>query len=137
MSRDELIDAIWPDDSPASPDGTLSTLLTRLRATVGHELIYGRSELLLDLGDDACVDWDVATTPAVVAAATEEVPTMTTIVAGRDRRDPIGTHIYVLPVVRELPCPQPDNPGSDPRRNPPGRSPRRGRTAQADRSQAA
>jgi DNA-binding SARP family transcriptional activator len=60
ISRDELIDAVWPDDSPADPDGTLSTLLTRLRSAVGRELIQGRGELLLDLGDGAWVDWDVA-----------------------------------------------------------------------------
>src|SRR4051794_28008569 len=60
ISRDELIDAVWPDDTPADPDGTLSTLLTRLRAAIGRDLIQGRGELGLDLGDDAWVDWDAA-----------------------------------------------------------------------------
>lgn len=59
-SRDELIEVVWHEESPADPDGTLSTLLTRLRAAVGRELIQGRSELVLDLGDNAWVDWDVA-----------------------------------------------------------------------------
>src|SRR3954469_20940493 len=49
MSRDELIDVIWHTDSPADPDGTLSTLLTRVRTAVGHELIRGRGQLVLEL----------------------------------------------------------------------------------------
>lgn len=59
MSRDELIDVVWPHDVPADPDGAFSTLLTRLRNALGHEVVVGRSELVLALGDDAWVDWEV------------------------------------------------------------------------------
>lgn len=62
LSRDELIEVIWPADAPADPDGTLATLLTRLRNAVGRELLVGRGELRLDLGEHAWVDWDVAHT---------------------------------------------------------------------------
>jgi DNA-binding SARP family transcriptional activator len=68
MSRDELIDIIWPESSPADPDGTFSTLLTRLRNAIGHERVLGRAELSLDLGD-AWVDWEVARAGAPAAEA--------------------------------------------------------------------
>jgi DNA-binding SARP family transcriptional activator len=70
IGRDELIDMIWPEDSPADPDGTFSTLLTRLRTAVGRELIVGRSELMLDLGSDAWIDWHVALSSVANAEAT-------------------------------------------------------------------
>ena len=60
MSRDELIDVLWPDDSPADPDGAFSTLLTRLRTALGPGVPLGRGELVLDLGDDAWIDWEIA-----------------------------------------------------------------------------
>jgi DNA-binding SARP family transcriptional activator len=60
MSRDELIEVLWPVVSPVDPEGALSTLLTRLRVAIGRDLLRGRSELTLLLGDDAWVDWDVA-----------------------------------------------------------------------------
>ena len=59
-SRDELIEAIWHADAPNDPDATFATLLTRLRGAVGRDVIRGRSELVLDLGPDAWVDWHVA-----------------------------------------------------------------------------
>src|SRR5215210_955967 len=52
MSRDELIDVVWPTDAPADPDGAFSTLLTRLRTALGPDVLLGRGELILDLGDD-------------------------------------------------------------------------------------
>jgi DNA-binding SARP family transcriptional activator len=60
MTRDELIDAIWPVSAPVDPDGALSTLLTRVRAALGPGVVRGRGELLLDVGDDPWIDWDVA-----------------------------------------------------------------------------
>src|SRR3954470_19062683 len=49
MSRDELIDVIWPHTSPVDPDGAFATLLTRVRTALGREVVHGRSELVLDL----------------------------------------------------------------------------------------
>ena len=60
ISRDRLIDVIWHDKPPATPDAAFSTLLTRLRAAVGPDLVVGRHELAIDLGDDPWVDWEVA-----------------------------------------------------------------------------
>lgn len=60
MSRDELIDVIWPHEAPADPDAAFATLLTRLRTALGHDLVRGRSELFLELGDEAWIDWEIA-----------------------------------------------------------------------------
>ena len=73
MSRDELIDVVWPDEAPADPDGAFATLLTRLRTALGPGVLCGRGELVLDLGEDAWVDWEaardsVATAEAALAA---------------------------------------------------------------------
>jgi DNA-binding SARP family transcriptional activator len=35
VSRSELIDALWPNDAPQSAQATLSTLLSRLRRSLG------------------------------------------------------------------------------------------------------
>ena len=69
MSRDELIDVVWPDEAPADPDGAFSTLLTRLRTALGPGVLCGRGELILDLGDDAWVDWEVARDSVAAAEA--------------------------------------------------------------------
>jgi SARP family transcriptional regulator, regulator of embCAB operon len=55
-SRDELIDALWPATAPADPGAALSTLLARLRQTVGKETVAGRHELWLELPPGASVD---------------------------------------------------------------------------------
>src|SRR5262249_32790529 len=55
-------DILGPPAAPADPDGTLATLLTRLRNAVGHERVQGRGQLALDLGDGAWVDWEIAFT---------------------------------------------------------------------------
>ena len=49
VTRDELIDALWPDGAPGDPAGTLSTLLSGVRRCVGPDLLRGRSELRLAL----------------------------------------------------------------------------------------
>ncbi|HVM17264.1 MAG TPA: BTAD domain-containing putative transcriptional regulator [Gaiellaceae bacterium] len=59
--RAELLDALWPDAAPASAESSLSALLSRLRRAVGEERLTGRSELRLELPDDAWVDVDAAT----------------------------------------------------------------------------
>jgi len=43
VTRDELIDALWPDDQPDDPGATLSTLLSGLRRCLGPELVRGRN----------------------------------------------------------------------------------------------
>jgi DNA-binding SARP family transcriptional activator len=53
--RDELIDALWPWRAPAGADGSLSALLSRLRAVLGATVLAGRAEIRLCLPDDAWV----------------------------------------------------------------------------------
>jgi SARP family transcriptional regulator, regulator of embCAB operon len=59
VSRDELMGALWPSAAPAQPGPALSTLLTRLRQTLGHGVVEGRRELWLQLPPDAWVDVEV------------------------------------------------------------------------------
>ena len=47
VTRDELIDALWPDEAPDNPGATLSTLLSALRRVLGPNAIEGRGELRL------------------------------------------------------------------------------------------
>src|SRR4051794_38090724 len=60
ITRDALIAVLWPDGVPATADGSLSALLSRLRKALGGERLSGRSELTLDLGPDAQVDVEIA-----------------------------------------------------------------------------
>jgi DNA-binding SARP family transcriptional activator len=57
--RDALIDVLWPEAPPASPDGTLRPLLSKLRQVLGQRL-QGRGELQLVLPGDARVDVETA-----------------------------------------------------------------------------
>ena len=58
--RDALIDVLWPESPPASPDGTLRPLLSKLRQVLGEERLRGRGELQLVLPGDARVDVESA-----------------------------------------------------------------------------
>jgi DNA-binding SARP family transcriptional activator len=59
-AREELIDALWPDYSPADADGALSTVLSRLRSAAGSEALVGRADLRLVLPADAWIDLEAA-----------------------------------------------------------------------------
>ncbi len=58
--RDELIEALWPWRAPQGADGSLSALLSRLRAVVGSEVLEGRTEIRLCLPVDAWIDLEAA-----------------------------------------------------------------------------
>ena len=60
VSRDELIDAIWPFDPPPRPGAALSTLLSLVRRALGPDTIEGRSEIQLMLPPEAWVDIEAA-----------------------------------------------------------------------------
>lgn len=59
ISRDELIGAVWPDAAPADPGAALSTLLTRLRQSLGKGVVAGRHELWLELPPGASIDLEL------------------------------------------------------------------------------
>ena len=60
VSRDELIDALWPADPPADPDEALSALLSKVRRALGKGVIEGRQELTLVLPAGASIDLEEA-----------------------------------------------------------------------------
>jgi DNA-binding SARP family transcriptional activator len=59
VSRDELMGALWPDRAPADPGAALSTLLTRLRQSLGTGVLTGRHELSLQLPPGTSIDLEV------------------------------------------------------------------------------
>lgn len=56
MSRDELVEALWPYAAPSGAPSALSVLLSKLRAAVGPQMLNGRSELRLALPPDVRID---------------------------------------------------------------------------------
>ncbi len=60
VGRDELIDAMWPDQPPVSEDAALRTLLSRLRSSLGPSTLLGRDELILALPEPAWIDVEAA-----------------------------------------------------------------------------
>ena len=66
VRRDELVDVVWDDHPPGSPDAGLAALLTRLRRALGAEAIEGRGGLRLAL-PDVSIDIDEARAAAAAA----------------------------------------------------------------------
>jgi SARP family transcriptional regulator, regulator of embCAB operon len=56
VTRDELIEALWPQAVPTAAPASLTVLLSKLRATVGPEVMRGRGDVTLALPGDARVD---------------------------------------------------------------------------------
>src|SRR5207244_7639522 len=67
VTRDELIDVLWPDRRPENPDAALSTLLTRLRRALGGALARGSTRLQLELGPEPWIDVEIANARARAA----------------------------------------------------------------------
>jgi DNA-binding SARP family transcriptional activator len=68
VRRDELVDIVWDDHPPGSPDAGLAALLTRLRRALGPEAIEGRGGLRLAL-PGVTLDVDEARAAAAAAEA--------------------------------------------------------------------
>lgn len=60
VTRDAVVDALWPDRRPPSADSALSALLSGLRRALGDDALAGREQLRLVLPGDAWVDIEVA-----------------------------------------------------------------------------
>ncbi len=60
IGREELIGALWREHAPRSQDAALRTLLSRLRSVLGHEVLIGRDELVLELPEPVWVDVEAA-----------------------------------------------------------------------------
>lgn len=59
VSRDELIEALWPDALPPRPESALSVLLSKLRNSLGPASVEGRSQLRLAM-PQAWIDLEAA-----------------------------------------------------------------------------
>jgi DNA-binding SARP family transcriptional activator len=60
VTRDALVDALWPTRTPPSADSALSALLSGLRRALGDHALAGREQLRLLLPGDAWVDIEAA-----------------------------------------------------------------------------
>lgn len=60
IGRDELIEALWPAHTPPGAEGALRALVSRLRRTLGAEVLQGRGALQLVLPQQAWVDIEAA-----------------------------------------------------------------------------
>ena len=61
VTVDRIVEILWPDERPAAPEQNVATMVSRLRATLGAELIQGgRVGYRLAAGPDLVVDLDAA-----------------------------------------------------------------------------
>ncbi len=60
VTRDELIDVLWPSGAPSRPEDVLGALLSKLRRVLGPGALEGRREVVLALPADASVDVELA-----------------------------------------------------------------------------
>ena len=73
VRRDELAEALWSGKgAPPAYESLLAPPLSRLRKALGPGVLDGRSELQLNLPEDAWIDWEVA--PARVREARTATP---------------------------------------------------------------
>ena len=61
VTVDRIVEVLWPDERPAAPEQNVATMVSRLRAVLGAELIRGgRAGYRLAAGPGVVVDLDVA-----------------------------------------------------------------------------
>ena len=61
VTVDRIVEVLWPDERPAAPEQNVATMVSRLRAVLGAELIQGgRAGYRLAAGPGVVVDLDVA-----------------------------------------------------------------------------
>ncbi len=60
VTRDALVEAVWPTAAPPAAESALAALLSKLRKLLGAEHLSGRSELRILLPEDAGVDLETA-----------------------------------------------------------------------------
>ena len=59
VTRDELVEALWPRELPSRPDSAVSVLLSKLRSVLGPSAVEGRSQLRLSISSVA-IDLEAA-----------------------------------------------------------------------------
>jgi pentatricopeptide repeat protein len=98
VSRDELIEALWPERIPPSPERLLTQLLSRLRRALPAGTLEGRSQLALDLGPHAWIDIEAAT--AASTRAREALAAGTAVTALDEARD--GLRLLTAPLLPDF-----------------------------------
>ena len=56
VGRDELVEALWPEQPPRDPVAVLSSVLTRVRNVVGPSAIPRHTQLVINLDRGAIID---------------------------------------------------------------------------------
>jgi DNA-binding SARP family transcriptional activator len=60
LSRDRLVDALWPDDPPIAADNAVYALISKLRTAIGPALLSSRESIRLTLPADSWIDLEAA-----------------------------------------------------------------------------
>jgi DNA-binding SARP family transcriptional activator len=60
VTREQLVETLWPGESPPRSEAALSALLSKVRRAVGAERVTGRSEVQLVLPEASLVDLEAA-----------------------------------------------------------------------------
>jgi DNA-binding SARP family transcriptional activator len=60
LSRDRLVDALWPDDPPNAADNAVYALISKLRTAIGPSLVSSRESIRLTLPPDSWIDLEAA-----------------------------------------------------------------------------
>ncbi len=60
VTRDELVEALWPAHAPPAPEAALAALISKLRKVLGAQCVVGRNDVRLVLPETARVDLEVA-----------------------------------------------------------------------------
>jgi DNA-binding SARP family transcriptional activator len=60
VSRERLVEALWPEDPPKAAGTAVYALLSKARAALGHDLLGARGDVRLALPSDAWIDIEAA-----------------------------------------------------------------------------
>ncbi len=60
LSRDRLVEALWPNDPPQAADAAVYALVSKLRTALGPDLVSSRGSVQLTLPADSWVDLEAA-----------------------------------------------------------------------------
>jgi SARP family transcriptional regulator, regulator of embCAB operon len=104
VTRDELVDALWPYSTPAAAPSALTVLVSKVRAALRAQMLSGRSELRLNLPPDVRID---------VEDALEAVHEAQSAIALRDWKRAWGPALRAQFIARLRLLPEHDAPWLD------------------------
>jgi DNA-binding SARP family transcriptional activator len=104
LTRDELVEAVWPYATPSAAPSALTVLVSKMRAALGAEVLSGRGELRLNLPRSARVD---------VEEAIAGVHQAQSAIAQREWRRAWGPALRAQLIARRRLLPEHDTPWLD------------------------